>query len=63
MPNLTADRQREGLIIRYSPYSLKSGLAQLGYELQAAGALRGRSPMLRQLLGLGLASGAPDVYA
>ena len=63
MPNLTADRKREGLIVRYSPYNLKGGMASLGHELEERGTLEGRSAMLRQLLGMGLASGAEDVFA
>ena len=38
-------------------------MASLGHELEERGTLEGRSAMLRQLLGMGLASGAEDVYA
>ena len=53
---------REGLIVRYSPFALKSGLTAIGRELEARGALEGRSAMLRQLLGLSLADGSKNVF-
>eukprot|EP01046_Picozoa_sp_COSAG06_P068111 COSAG06_NODE_17965_length_911_cov_1.060345_1_plen_90_part_00 len=53
---------REGLIVRYSPFALKSGLTAIGRELEARGALEGRSAMLRQLLGLSLAAGSKNVF-
>ena len=50
------------MIVRYSPFALKSGLTAIGRELEARGALEGRSAMLRQLLGLSLADGSKNVF-
>ena len=61
-PNLTRDKNREGLIVRYSPFNLKSGMTAIGRELEACGALEGRSSMLRQLLGMSLVDGSVNVF-
>jgi hypothetical protein len=61
-PNLTRNKNREGLIVRYSPFALKSGLTIIGRELEASGKLQGRSAMLRQLLGMSLADGSVNVF-
>eukprot|EP01052_Picozoa_sp_SAG31_P038652 SAG31_NODE_5207_length_2676_cov_2.051610_1_plen_84_part_00 len=61
-PNLTRDKNREGLIVRYSPFALKSGLVAIGRKLEACGTLDGRSAMLRQLLGLTLLDGSTNVF-
>ena len=47
---------------RYSPFALKSGLTSIGRELEARGKMEGRSPMLRQLLGMSLADGSANVF-
>ena len=61
MPNVsTTGQNREGLIVRFSQWTLKSGMSTHGKMLEANGQLEGRSSLLRQLLGLGLAGGGTD---
>ena len=47
---------------RYSPFALKGGLTSIGRELESRGKMDGRSPMLRQLLGMSLADGSANVF-
>jgi hypothetical protein len=61
-PNVSRDKNREGLIVRYSPFALKSGMTAIGRELEARGAMEGRSSILRQLLGMSLADGSINVF-
>ena len=52
-------------IIRYSPFSMRQAglLAEAVERLRARGGLDTASPQLRQLLGLGLKTGAENIYA
>ena len=43
----------QSIIMRFSPYWLKSGMFEDGRQLERAGHLDHRGAMLRQLLGLG----------
>lgn len=48
--------------MRYSPFALKSGMTAIGRELDARGVMKGRSSILRQLLGISLADGSVNVF-
>eukprot|EP01048_Picozoa_sp_COSAG05_P003035 COSAG05_NODE_135_length_16947_cov_294.166548_4_plen_98_part_00 len=61
MPN-TSELDRQSIIIRYSPYWLKTGLREVGEALEAQGKLEGRSAMCRQLLGMELADGRHSLF-
>ena len=62
MPN-TSDQERRSIIMRFSPAWLKSGMKERGFALEKEGHLEGRGPMMRQLLGMGLANGQQSYFA